>query len=74
MIVEWIGAILGMCGASLLAFNNKWSKWGWLLFLISNIFMIVFALLTASYGLLTMQVLFTITSMIGVYKWILKER
>lgn len=68
--VEWIGAITGLSGALLLALNMNISGYGFICFLLSNIAWILFALRTKSYGLLTQQVGFSATSIIGIMRWL----
>ena len=68
-VLEWIGALLGVIGALLLALNMRFSQWGWVAFLVSNIFLITYTVLTGQWGLLTMQLIFTGTSVLGIYRW-----
>lgn len=71
-LLEWSGAFLGLIGAALLALNTRISGYGFVAFLASNICWISFALLSGTYGLLTMQLGFTVTSALGVYRWLYK--
>jgi len=68
-ILEWLGCITGVAGAFLLALNNEWSGWGFVVFLISNVFWITYGIITRTPGLITMQVVFTATSILGIYQW-----
>jgi|UniRef100_E6QWC3 hypothetical protein len=68
--LEWAGCITGLSGASLLAMNNRYSGWGFALFLASNLAWIMFGLLTHATGMVVMQLGFTVTSMVGVWKWL----
>lgn len=70
-VLEWFGALLGLCGASLLASHHRYCGWGFLAFLLSNLCWIGFALLTGAYGLLLMQLGFTLTSVVGFFRWVL---
>lgn len=70
-ILEWAGCLTGLCGAALLALNNRYSGWGFVLFLVSNIAWIVFGLSTHATGMVVMQIGFTATSLIGVWKWLI---
>lgn len=67
-LIEWAGSLLGLLGSALLAANVRVSRYGWVVFLISNAFMIVFAITMGLTGLLTMQIGFTLTSSLGVYR------
>lgn len=71
LFLEWAGAITGVIGAGLLATNSAISGFGFIAFLISNLFWIAFAINKRSFGLLSMQVLFTATSLLGVYRWLI---
>lgn len=70
-LLEWSGSILGVSGALLLALNLRFSGWGWVMFLVSNICWIAFALERELSGLLFMQSVFMSTSLIGCWKWLL---
>ena len=65
-IIEWIGAFLGMAGALALSWNVPWSKWGWVGFLASNLFLIALAIYKRMWGFLMMQLVFTYTSINGI--------
>lgn len=67
--IEWTGALLGLLGAALLASKMSWSKFGFVAYLVSNVCWIVYAVKHGAYGLLVMQIGFTITSVIGIYRW-----
>lgn len=60
----------GLTGATLLALNNTWSGYGFVAFLASNACWIGFALLKGVRGLLFMQIGFTVTSLIGIWRWL----
>lgn len=67
-ILEWAGSLTGLIGAALLALNMRISRWGWVLFLLSNALFIAFALKSGLNGLLLMQSGFTVTSLLGIYR------
>lgn len=69
--LEWLGALLGLLGAGLLAANTNFSGWGFLAFLLSNACWIAFGLLTHAYGLIAMQIGFSVTSVVGLFRWLL---
>lgn len=66
---EYIGCGFGLLGALLLSLNCKHSGWGFVAFLVSNVAWITFAVQKGINGLLVMQFGFTITSLIGIYRW-----
>lgn len=67
--LQWLGCISGVAGSLLLALNTSRSGWGFVLFLVSNVFWIVFAVATNTPGLVAMQLAFTLTSSVGIYRW-----
>lgn len=68
-LYEFLGCAFGLLGALLLSLNIKCSGWGFVAFLGSNIAWISFALQKGIGGLLVMQIGFTVTSLIGIYRW-----
>ena len=66
--LQWIGAVLGLAGAYVLAGNNGISRWGWFGFLGANLFIGSFAYLIEANGLLLQQIGFTLTSLKGIWK------
>lgn len=72
--MEWLGCLLGVLGAGILALNNRWSGYGFVLFLGSNAAWIAFGLLTGTMGLVTMQIVFTATSLVGIWQWLIRPR
>ncbi len=73
-LIEWSACVLGVLGALLLALNNRWSGYGFVLFLCSNAGWATFAAMTGSYGLLTSQAVFTGTSLLGIWQWLIRPR
>lgn len=63
---EWIGALLGLLGAFLLATHSHVSRYGWLAFLGANVAMTAFAVTIGAYGLLLQQLGFTATTLLGL--------
>ena len=69
--VEWTGAICGLLGSILLAANTGYSGYGFILFLVSNACRLWFGLRTKTWGMVTMQFGFTLTSLMGISNWLL---
>jgi nicotinamide riboside transporter PnuC len=65
---EWIGSILGMAGAFLVAINGKYAPHGWICFLLANIVMIAFSVESGLYGILCQQIVFMATSLLGLWR------
>lgn len=72
--LQWAGCATGVAGALLLALNTKHSGWGFVAFLISNGFWTAYGIQTDAPGLITTQVIFTATSLLGIYRWLLASR
>lgn len=67
--ISWAGSLFGVVGAGTLALNMPWSGIGWYIFLGSNSSWIAYALFKRVPSLLLMQIAFTLTSLLGVYRW-----
>lgn len=67
-ILEWSGSLLGLIGATLLACNASFSRFGWVFFLVANFCIIGFALAIERYGLTLQQAFFVLTSLLGMYR------
>lgn len=67
--IEWLASLIGLLGALLLALHNEISGWGFVAFLLSNILWIVWGVRKRAHGLLTMQIGFTVTSLMGIINW-----
>jgi nicotinamide riboside transporter PnuC len=68
-ILQWLGCVFAVFGALLLASKTPRSGYGFILYLISNVFWIAYGLAVNARGLLVMQIFFSITSLIGIYRW-----
>lgn len=69
--IEWLGAIGGLVGSALLASNSDFSGYGFIAFLVSNACWLWFGLRTRTWGMVTMQIGFSITSILGISNWLL---
>lgn len=69
-VLEWSGAVLGVIGSALLALNRRYSGYGFVFFLASNVAWFAFGTITGTWGLVWMQIGFTVTSLIGLYRWL----
>lgn len=67
--LECIGAFSGAVGALLLSHNASYSKWGWICFLLSNVFMILVSKRKRMYGLWLLQIYFAYTSLNGILNY-----
>lgn len=73
-ILQWCGCILGVAGAGLLASKSRVAGIGFIFYLASNGFWVAYALGVSSTPMLIMQGAFTITSVAGVWRWLLEPR
>jgi hypothetical protein len=67
-ILEWSFTFVSLVGAALLATYGKYASWGWVAFLAANLITIAFAVANNFYGMLLQQVVFTATSLLGIYR------
>jgi hypothetical protein len=63
--VEWLGALLGISGSYVLAENAPWSRYGWVIWIGSNVLLISYFLSIGSWGVLAMQVFYLHSSYRG---------
>lgn len=69
--LEWGAAVLGLLGAGLLAVKIEASGWGWVCFLLSNCCWVMWGALERRWSIVVMQIGFTPTSLIGIYRWLM---
>lgn len=69
--LEAVGAAFGVLGTALLALNCRWSGLGFVAYLVSNVALILFFKEHGHAGLLLMQAVFTLFSLVGIWQWLL---
>lgn len=69
-LLQWAGCATGVLGSALLAWRSRWSGWGFAVYLLSNACWITFGVMTSAPGLVVMQAVFTVTSAVGVWRWL----
>lgn len=67
-VLEILGTAFGLLGAFLLASNTRISRYGWIAFFVANLALIGFAVGIERYWLLTQQLGFMATSLLGIYR------
>ena len=67
-VFEWSGALIGLAGAFSLATHTRLSRYGWIMFFVANISMVIFAISINKNGLLLQQLGFMVTSVLGMYR------
>ncbi|QIL81839.1 nicotinamide mononucleotide transporter [Diaphorobacter sp. HDW4A] len=70
-LIELISALMGMIGALLLATRSRFAGWAFVLWLISNVGWIIFGAGNQHVFFIVQQVVFTVTSLIGIYRWLI---
>lgn len=73
-LTEYLAAALGLVGTLLLALRGPRAGWAFPVYLVSNALWIVFATRFGHWGLVAQQVGFTLTSLIGIYTWLIRPR
>jgi len=71
-ILEWLGTAAGIAGALLVASNTRHSAWGWISFLLSSSCMAGFAWLSGIWGLMLLEIVFILTNLLGLWRWLIK--
>jgi len=69
--IEAIAALFGLPGTLLLATRGRWAGYGFLAFLFSNIGWLSFSWDRSHYFMFAQQVAFTVTSVMGLWTWVL---
>ena len=65
-ILEWIGFVLSVFGGVLVAYKQRT---GFMVWIISNVILITFSILTNLWGLMLMYLFFLGTAILGWVKW-----
>lgn len=68
---EWVGTGTGILGAAMISSKTSLSPFGWIAFILSSSNLAVFAWLTGAYGLLTLEAVFLLTNLVGLWRWLL---
>ena len=68
--LEWFGGMLAVSGAILLSFRVRISPVAWVLWLLSNFCLMALFYYTRQHGVLVSQCVFTVTSLVGIIRWI----
>lgn len=69
-LVAWSGSVMAVAGSLMLAARFEGSMWGWVLFVLSSVSLLCWALKERHYHQAMMQGIFLFTNMLGVYRWI----
>lgn len=69
---EWAGCALGVLGAVLVAVKSPHAHWAWVLWLVSNLSWTAYGVGTGQASIALQQGAFSITSMLGLWHWLLR--
>ena len=69
--LDYIDTLCGICGALMLASNIWLSAYGYILFLLSSIFLLAWAIATRFDNQIPMQGIFLMINMTGLYNWLI---
>lgn len=69
-VAEFGGCVTGLLGSFLLAQHNTISGWGFVAYLGSNFFWLIFGFLAKRQWMILMQLGFTVTSVLGISRWL----
>lgn len=72
VLIECLAAIFGILGTLVLATKGRWAGWGFVAFLASNAGWLAFSYAHAHWFMFAQQVGFTVSSLIGVWVWIIR--
>ena len=72
LTIDLTAAAFGVLGTVLLALTGPRAGWGFVAYLASNAGWIAFATIHHHWGLLAQQLAFTVSSLLGVWVWLVK--
>ena len=73
-ITEIMIFVLGSGAAFLLNLNNRWSRWGAVVGLISEPFWFLSAYMSGSWGIFAVSFIYTFSYIIGVYNFWIRDK
>lgn len=71
---DFAGLVCGVGGTLLLAIKSRRAGWGFVAYLVSNVAWMAFAYDHALTKLLAQHAIFTVSSLIGVWMWLIRPR
>jgi len=73
-VLEWAGCALGILGAVLVAVKSRHAHWAWGLWLVSNLSWTAYGLGTGQMSIALQQGAFSLTSLLGLWHWVVCPR
>lgn len=71
---ELVGACTGIAGALLLAWRGRFAGWAWVLWIISSMAWVIYAVTIWSIPLMAQQTVFTAINLLGAYRWLIQKK
>ncbi len=71
---DFAGLVCGVAGTLLLATNGRLAGWGFVSYLASNVGWMAFAYARGHTSLLAQHAIFAVSSLIGVWVWLVRPR
>lgn len=70
--IEWMGGLISVSAALLLASYHQKAKFCWALWILGNIIILILTSYTKQYGFMTLQIGFSIINFYGAWIWLIK--
>jgi nicotinamide riboside transporter PnuC len=71
--VEWIGSLLGVSAALLLAAYHQHSRYCWVIWAVANLLLLILTLHTKQWGVVTLQSAFLLANLYGIWRWFINS-
>lgn len=68
-VFEWIGTFTGLFGAYAIALHINLSAWAFVIYMVSNLCFVTYAIKNHSWGILTLQIGLFGSNVLGIYRW-----
>lgn len=69
--LERLAVMTAVPGALIIAANEPWSKYGFIFFLVSNVFAITLFALEKRHWFLAQTLIYTCINLFGAYRWLM---
>ncbi|CAA6821146.1 MAG: Unknown protein [uncultured Thiotrichaceae bacterium] len=71
LFLEWIGTVMAVSAAILLAINIPISGWAYVFYLVSSVLLMWWGFRRKAYGIAMQNVVFIVINIIGIYRWLI---
>lgn len=69
VVVEWLGALLGVAGSLMMSLNRAASKYAWYPWIASNALLMAYGVRAGAWGIFAMQAVFLLINLNGLWQW-----